>query len=367
MGRHLLAAALALFIAGPVLAGQKPAPTPQVIQVGVVQAGRQGVTPGLEFVGRVEAIERVEIRARVTGFLQEVQFKEGDTVKEGAPLYLIERPPFEAAVQEARGTLLQAQATYANATQQRQRAEELVKTNATPVATLDQRVAEEKSAQGSVVKADADLRTANINLGYTEITAPITGKIGRTSVTKGNVVGPDSGPLAMIVSQDPMYVTFPVSQREFLTLRAEFPNQSRETVLVKLRFANGSPYPHDGRVNFVDVRVDKATDTITVRATVPNPDGVLVDGQFVRVRVEGEKPDEKVVVPQAALLADQEGPYVFVVEDGKAVVKRLKLGAELGRNVAVERGLSGGEQVVVDGLQTLRPGAAVVASPAQGT
>jgi membrane fusion protein (multidrug efflux system) len=280
-------------------------------------------------------------------------------------LYRIEQGPFQAAVQQARGAFLQAQATYTNASLQRQRAEELVRSSATSVATRDERIAAEQNAQGSVIRADADLKTAGINLSYTEINAPIAGRIGRSAVTKGNVVGPDTGTLVLIVSEDPVYATFPVSQREFLRVQQTGKNLRVDQLLVKLRFADGKLYPHDGKIDFVDVTVDRATDTVTVRAVVPNPDGVLVDGEFANVSVQGERPDEKVVVPQAALIADQAGTYVFVVDDGKSAVRRVKLGSEVGANVAVEQGLQAGDQVIVEGLQSLRPGSAVVPSPAR--
>lgn len=335
----------------------------QPIPVGTVIATKQQVNRGIDFVGRVEAIDRVEIRARVTGFLQQTFFKEGETVKEGDKLFQIDPAPFEAALQQAQGALLQAQGTLTNASVQRARAEELVKTSATSVATRDERVAAEKNAQGAVAMADADLKTATINLGYTTIISPITGRIGRAKVTRGNVVSPDSGPLVLIVSQDPMYVTFPVSQREFLRVRSEGRKADRDSLVVKLRFSDGTAYSNDGKIDFVDVTVNRGTDTVSVRARVPNPDGVLTDGEFMRVAVQGDAPEEKVVIPQAALLADQEGIYVFVVQDGKAVMKRVKTAGEVGTGIAIDQGLTAGEQVVVTGLQTLRPGAPVVASP----
>ncbi len=191
-------------------------------------ATKQPVNQAVEFVGRVEAIDRVDVRARVTGFLQETFFKEGDTVKEGDKLFLIDPAPFEAALQQAQGSLLQAQGMLTNQTVQRQRADVLVKTQATSEADRDQKVALERHAQGAVVIAEANQKTAAINLGYTTIIAPISGRIGRAKVTKGNVVGPDTGPLVLIVSQDPMYVTFPVSQREFLRLRQEGSKTSKD-------------------------------------------------------------------------------------------------------------------------------------------
>jgi membrane fusion protein (multidrug efflux system) len=324
------------------------------------------VNRSAEFVGRVEAIERVDVRARVTGFLQQVDFKEGDIVKEGDTLFQIEPDSFDAAVQQARGALLQAQAQFANASAQRARTEELVKTDTAARATLDQRVAAEKTAQGDVITADANLKTAIINLGYTKIVSPITGEAGRSKLTKGNVVGPDAGVLVTVVSRDPMYVTFPVSQREFLAIEQRGGNrrEAGAALTVRLRFSDNSTYAETGRINFVDVAVNRATDTVLVRATVPNPKGSLIDGQLVRVAVEADTPQEQIVIPQAAVILDQQGPYVFAVESGKAAVKRIKLGVETGASFVVTDGLKPGDQVVVQGMETLRPGTAVTASPA---
>ncbi len=333
-------------------------------RVGTVLAQERPITRGKEFVGRVEAVNRVEIRARVTGYLDAVLFKEGETVKEGAPLFRIEQDPFQAAVQQAQGAVLRAQADFTNAALQAQRAEELVKTNVTSVAERDRKVAEQKKAQGDVVTADANLKTAQINLGYTDITAPITGMVGRARLTKGNVVSPDSGVLTTIVSQDPMYVVFPVSQRDFLNLESER-EKLGERLVVKLVFSDGQTYGETGKINFVDVTVDRATDSVTVRATMPNPGSKLIDGQLVRVLVEGDKPDMRILIPQSALIADQQGVFVFVVEDGKAVTRRLKTGGESGADVIVESGLKPGEQVIAEGVESLRPGAPVSASPVQ--
>jgi membrane fusion protein, multidrug efflux system len=356
-----LAAIFGLFAVASPLSAQQPAAIP----VGTVVAELRPVTQAADFVGRVEAMERVDIRARVTGFLQEVLFKEGGLVKEGDVLYRIEPDTFQAAVQQAQGALLQAQGKLGNATAQLARTEELVKTDAASRALLDVRTAEQKTAQGDMITADANLKTANVNLGYTEIVAPISGEVGRSKLTKGNVVGPDSGVLTTIVSRDPMYVTFPVSQREFLKIEQQEERKAiQETLAVRIRFSDGSTYGESGRINFVDVTVDKATDTVLVRATVPNPNGTLIDGQLVRVAVEADQPEEKVLVPQSALVVDQQGPYVFLVVDGKAEVRRVKLGGESGPNAIIDDGLKGGELVVVQGMESLRPGSPVLASPA---
>jgi membrane fusion protein, multidrug efflux system len=346
------------------LASPGRAQQPTAIPVGTVSAELRAITRASDFVGRVEAMERVDIRARVTGFLNEVLFKDGDVVKTGDVLYRIEPESFQAAVQQSKGALLQAQARFANASVQRGRTEELQRTDAASKALLDERIANEKSAQGEVVIADANLKTANVNLGYTEITAPINGEIGRTKVTKGSVVGPDSGALTTIVSRDPMYVTFPVSQREFLKVKEQADRRTRgQALAVRIRFSDGTTYDQSGRIDFVDVTVDRATDTIIVRATLPNPNGTLIDGQLVRVSVEADQPEQKVLVPQTALIVDQQGPYVFLVVDGKAAVRRVKLGGESGPYAIVDDGLKGGEQVVVQGMESLRPGSPVVASP----
>jgi membrane fusion protein (multidrug efflux system) len=345
-------------------------PAPEAVPVTTVIAQEKPVTQAKDFVGRIQAIERVDVRARVTGYLEAVLFKEGELVKEGQPLYRIEPDTFKAAVEQAEGALQGAKASKELTKVELDRAKELLQKSFGTPQKRDQAQAADDNAAANIIKAQADLDTAKINLGYTDITSPITGKIGRTAVTKGNVVSPDSGVLTTIVSQDPMYVVFPVSRREFLALRQqskpadrEQDKPDRESVTVTVRFSDGSVYGEKGRINFVDVSVDKATDTVTVRATLPNPDGVLMDSELVRVNVESGKPQEQIVIPQAALIADQQGAYVFAVEDGKAVVRRIKPGGETGENVVVISGLKAGEQIIVEGIQGVKPGAPVIASP----
>jgi len=339
--------------------GQQAAPA--TVPVGVVKAEKRPVSKTADFVGRVEAINRVQINARVKGFLEEVLFKEGDMVEAGARLYRIEQGLFKASVEQAQGALERAKAAKALTEIQLQRAQELMTRQAGTVVARDQALAADQQAQGQILTDQANLDTANINLGYTDITSPIAGKIGRTNITKGNVVDPTSGPLTLIVSQDPMYVTFPVSERDVLEARRQGGNV--DSIKVKLRFSDGSIYDQTGEINFVDVTVDRSTDSVTLRGTIPNPKGTLIDGQLVRVILQSGAPVEKVVVPQSALIADQEGVYVFIDDNGKAAVRRLKLGDESGTDVVVESGLSGGELVIVEGLQGIRPGVPVRASP----
>jgi membrane fusion protein (multidrug efflux system) len=326
--------------------------------VGTVYAQRQQVAQTRDFVGRVNAIDRVEIQARVKGYLEAVLFKEGDPIKQGDHLYHIEQGEYQAAVEQAKGALERSKAAKSLTAIQLARAEDLLAKSAGTAVARDQALAEDQRAAGDTMSDQARLDNANRNLGYTDIVSPIAGKISKTNVTAGNVVGPDSGNLTLIVSQDPTYVTFPVSEREFLTLRV-----NPKELKVKIRFADGTTYNQVGTINFIDVSVDRATDTVLVRATMPNPDGALIDGELVTVVLETEQPQVKVTVPQAALIADQEGTYVFVVEDGKAAIRRIKPGGEIGQDVIVNDGLKGGEQVIVEGLQSIRPGQPVKAAP----
>ncbi len=359
-----VAIALIVVSAGATRAADAPtAAAAPTAAVGVATAERQALTKSLEFVGRVQAPEKVGIRAQVKGILEAVLFKEGDTIAEGAPLYRIDKALFEAAVTQADGDLQRAQAALELATLQRQRAEDLLAKAAGTVVARDQAVAGEDSAKGAVSSAQANLDTAKINLGYTDITSPIAGRIGATSQTKGNLISPETGVLVTIVSQDPMYITFPVSQRDYLTAQKSGLSADLKSIAVRIKFSDGSDYDAVGRISFTDVTVDRTTDTLILRADMPNPKSLLTDGQLVRVQLQSGTPKEEVVVPQSALISDQQGVYVFVVEDGKAAVRRLKLGGESGSNVIVTSGLDGGEQVIVEGYQSLRPGMPVKASP----
>jgi membrane fusion protein, multidrug efflux system len=348
----------ALCVVLPASAQQPPSTVP----VGVVRAELKPISKTADFVGRVESINRVQIVARVTGFLEDVKFKEGDMVKEGTPLYLIEQGLFKAAVESAQGALERSKAAKTLTEIQLSRAQELLNRQAGTAVTRDQALASDQQAAGQILTDQANLETAKINLGYTEINTPITGKVGRTNITKGNVVGPDTGPLTLVVSQDPMYVTFPVSQTQVLQARQQGQTHI-DDIKVMLKFSDGSTYDQIGHINFVDVTVDRGTDAVTVRATIANPKGLLIDNQLVRVLLESGTPVEKLVIPQASLIADQEGTYVFVVADGKAAVRRIKVGEESGTGVTVDSGLIAGDLVIVEGLQNLRPGTPVRATP----
>ena len=338
------------------------APPPAVT---VISVQPTEVTPGVGFNGRVVAVDQVQLRARVTGYLEQRLFEEGADVDAGDLLFVIEKAPYQAVVEQREAELASAEANRANTAVQLQRGEELVKNNNIPKAEVDQRRAADQIAAAQILEAQAALEQARINLGYTDIYAPIAGRIGRADLSVGNLVGPDSGVLATIVSQDPIYVTFPVSQRQLLEYRRAQGGDGGGAPVVRVTLPDGTLYEHPGKLNFLDIQVDPGTDTVTVRAELPNPQRVLVDGQFVGVRVERGAPEQVLAVPQAALQVDQAGPYVLVVDgDGKAAARGVELGAAEGTQVVVQAGLREGERVIVEGIQKVRPGMAVAASEA---
>ncbi|MBD0272837.1 MAG: efflux RND transporter periplasmic adaptor subunit, partial [Acetobacteraceae bacterium] len=338
--------------------------------VGVARAEPRPVTESTEFTGRIEAVNRVDIRARITGFIQERAFQEGHEVRAGSVLFRIERAPFEAAVEQARANVASAQAQLENARVALQRARELRQTGAGTQVALDNAQAQERTANAQVLAAQAALRIEEINLGYTEIVSPIDGKVGRAFLTPGNVVTPTlTDPLATVVSQDPMRVAFPVSTRAAGELRNRYEQRGgAAAVLVRVRLPSGQIYPQPGRIDFVDTQIDRNTDSILVRALVPNPrrsevpvgqpgDRDLIDGQFVTVSVEGAEPVQAIVLPRASVLQDQGGSYVFVVDaENRAQRRPVRLGRTINTDVVVEDGLKTGETIIVDGLQRVRPG-----------
>src|SRR5712691_2582790 len=350
----MFAAALGVLIALPAKA-QQAGPPPAVL---VQPAELRSMTKQFEFVGRAEALEKVDLQARVQGFLGPRLFKDGDELKQDQVVFTIEKEPFEAAADQRKAQLAAAQATLANADQQLQRTAELTRNGNAPVAQLDQRTAEQGQAKAAVLEAEANLRDAQIQLSYTEIKTPIGGRIGRAAVSPGNLVGPDTGVLATVVQDDPMQVLFSVTQREMLEARRD--SDSNGKVRARVRLADGSLYAEQGRIDFLDVQVNPRTDGQTVRAMFPNPDGVLTNGQTVRVIIEERGGDKVVVIPQSALAIDQTGPYVFVVGENDTVEQhRLKLGTGREGLAVVQEGIKPGERVVVQGQQRIRAGITV--------
>ena len=335
---------------------------PAAPAVGVRAASLKGVSQSFEFVGRVKAIEQVDLRARIEGFLEKVLFKEGDDVKAGDLLYQIEKVQFQAQVDQAEANLTIAQAEYTNAKLQYDRQVDLSKRQFSPQSTVDQDRAAMDQAAGKVLQAKAALTQAKVNLDYTDIRAPIAGRIGRTAVTMGNLVNPATGVLATIVSQDPMYILFPVSVRDLETIR-EARRRDGGTLAkidIRVRLSNGQNYPHKGVWNLTDPQVDKQTDSLIMRAIVPNPERALIDGQFVTAIIQERREEPRVVIPQAALQVDQSGYYVLVVDDQhKVEQRRVQTGPNRGTDVVVTSGVKDGDKVIVDGIQKVRPGQVV--------
>jgi membrane fusion protein (multidrug efflux system) len=372
---HVGCVTLALALpAAPVRAQFGPAGPPAV---GVVEARRQPVMEFSEFIGRVEAISRVDIRARVTGFLEERRFREGTEVPEGSLLFRLERAPFEAQLEQTRASLASAEAQLANARVTLARARELRATGAGTQVALDNALAQERVAAAALLGAEAQVRVAEINLAYTEISAPIAGAIGRSTFAPGNVVSPTGEALATIISQDPMRVAFTVPSRTAGELTRRFAERGgMPAMVVRIRFSDGVTYDQAGRIDFIDPTVNRDTDSILMRASIPNPvrPGTtpgelgarwLLDGLFVTVLLEGAEPIQAITIPRAAVAQDQQGFFVFVVDgENRAVRRNIRMGRSTPETAVVEDGLQDGDRVVVEGVQRVRPGQPVNPGPA---
>jgi len=360
----------------PLSARAQPAPAGPPA-VGVVRAERQQITQTDEFIGRIQSVGRVALVARVSAFLEKRLFVEGAEVKQGDLLYQLEQPPFQAQVDADKANVAQLQAQHRNAELTLQRAQYLLKTPAGQQSTVDSALASERSLAAQIDGAKAQLEQAEINLGYTEIRAPIDGKISATEVTEGNVVSPTSGTLANLVSQDPMYVLYPVSVRAGLDLRNRYEAKGGfSAVVLKVRLPDGRIYGQTGKLDYVSPTVATNTDTIMVRGVVPNPllPGVppngpapreLFDGEFVTVMVEGVEPITVLAIPRAAVLSDQQGDYVYVVDaQNKAQRRPIQLGQSTPTTAVVTNGLKEGELVISEGVQRVRPDQPVSPGPA---
>jgi membrane fusion protein, multidrug efflux system len=343
----------------PVQSAVAPPPAPAV---GVRLVTQKGVSQTFDFVGHIKAVNKVEVRARIEGFLEKVLFREGQDVKAGDLLYQIEKVQFEAAVEQAKANLAIAEAESINAKLEYSRQLELSRRQFSPQSTVDQNKAALDTAAGKIMQAKAALKQAEANLSYTDIHSPIDGRIGRTAYTIGNLVNPGSGILVTIVSQDPIYALFPISVRDLETIREARRKQGGglNKIDIGLRLANGQEYAHPGVWNFTDPQVDQQTDTLIMRATVPNPEGSLADGQFVTAIIRERREEPRLVVPQTALQVDQSGYYALVVNgEHKVEPRRLKTGPNIGTDVVVLSGLKEGDKAIVDGIQKVRPGQTV--------
>jgi membrane fusion protein (multidrug efflux system) len=346
-------------VAGDVYGQQGMTPLVSVTTVAV-----QDVNPPDEYVGHVEALQSVELMARVQGFLDKVCFDEGSDVSAGDLLYLIEQAPYQAAVNADRAAVAQAEAANLKAVQYLKRVRE-VDSGGVSATDLETAEAEALRAEAQLQQAKAALEQSELNLSYTRVTAPISGRIGRSAYTKGNLVGPSSGPLSRIIQLDPVRVVFSISENDLAMMEGAGGNDS--PLKIRLRFSDGSLCSGTGRIDFMDNRVDPDTGTIAVRALFDNAGGNLLSGQYVTVLLTSRAPIMRPVVPQASVLEDREGRYVLLADAAGVVSqKRIATGVMIDGHWSVEEGLSGGETVIVEGIQKAQPGQSVTVKPSSG-
>ncbi|MFN2358560.1 MAG: efflux RND transporter periplasmic adaptor subunit [Desulfotignum sp.] len=360
--RPVLFVFLLLLFCGMAIAQEPPVP-----RVRVMTITEQDIVPAEEYVGHVEAIQSVNLRARVEGFLEEVSFKEGDYVSEGQVLYRIEQDGYAAKVAMEKARVAQAEAEVSRAESHLKRLQSVSRQSISAI-DMDNAVAAELAARANLAAANAALDTSELNLAYTTIQAPISGRIGRTTYTRGNLVNPASGILATIVQTDPVRVAYAISENDFTAVQKaiqEMDEPQSRMLVPHLLLPGTGTYPEQGEVIFVDNRVDAATGTITVRAQFNNPDGWLLPGQYVTVQVKAAASKLLPVVPQSAVLVSQDGRYVLTVIDGIATRQPIVTGPALDQMWAVESGLAAGDKVIVSGIQKVEPGQPVDAVAAE--
>ncbi len=347
----------------------RPAPEVGVV---TVQLGDVGLLT--ELPGRLEASRVAQVRARAAGIVQKRVFREGSDVKAGQSLFVIDAAPYAAALQSAQAALARSEANLAQASALAKRYAPLVAANAVSQQEYANAVAGDKQAQADVAVSKAALQTARINLNYANVTAPISGRIGRALVTEGALVGQgEATPLAMIQQINPMYVNFTQSAAEVMKLRAALADgqfkraDGKDAASVRIVLEDGSEYASAGQLLFSDLSVDASTGQITLRAEVPNPDGQLLPGLYVRVRLEQAQATNAITLPQQAVTRTQQGDEVTVVgPDGKLSKRAIHVGGSKNGQWVVLDGLKSGEQVMVDGFQALQrmpPGVTVKAVP----
>lgn len=369
----LSAALFASVLAG---CGEQPAPAaggpggggmpPAEVGVVTVTPGQLALTS--ELPGRLEALRTADVRARVSGIVLERVFREGADVRAGDVLYRIDAAPYRAAHDSARAALARAEAAQLEAKLREERAQSLIGRSMISQQDFDSALANARATLADVQVAKSQLEAARLNLEYATVRAPIAGRIGRALVTEGALVGQgEATPLALIQQIHPLYVNFTQSSTEVLRLRKALEagqlkglGQQAEVQVV---MEDGSVYPHTGKLLFSDLAVDPATGTVALRAEIPNPDGMLLPGMFVRVRVQQAVAEQGITVPQRGVQRGPQGAFVLLVRDGKVDVQPVTTGDAQGDVWVITSGLTGGEQVIVEGLQKVQPGAPAKAVP----
>ncbi len=344
--------------------GSPPAPAePPPAQVGIVSVHAQSVPVTRELVGRLSAVRAADVRARVAGVLQKRLYREGSDVREGQPLFQIDPAPFRAALDAALAALAQADATATNAHVAAQRYRDLAPSGLVSRSDLDNAESTERSTAAAVQQARANAESARINLGYATVRAPIAGRAGQQGVTEGALVGQGSATLLTTVEQiDPIYVNFDEPAAELERLRraqaaGSLTVADRNQATVQLTLPDGTPYGRPGVLDFRDASVDPATGAVALRGTIPNPDRQLLPGMYVNVRLTVANVTHGFLVPQAALLRDNTGPYVLVVgADDNAQQKRVTAELMRATDWIVTAGLAEGDRVIVSGVQAAKPG-----------
>jgi membrane fusion protein (multidrug efflux system) len=366
----LAAVLVASLPACPGASAQTAAPPPAVMVAPVVT---ENVAPVYTFIGRVAAIHSVAIVPRVTAFIDSVPAEQGSEVKAGQVLFQLQKAQYQAALQSAEAQLMSAQAGLRQAQLAYQRAANLSQKGFEAQANLDQAIAARDQAQAAVLTAQANMAQAKLNLSYCTITSPIAGRIGAVTLTRGNLVTPSTPALATINQLDPIRVVFSVTYRVMVAAQQKTgatQGQLTSRLAVDLTLPDGSKYKPSGKIAFLNNQVDPQTGTVSFYADFPNPDRLLLPGAFVNVEVHRAKPQERPLVPAEALQTNKSGSFVLIVGPGNKVEQRpVTLGPQIAQNFIVEKGLSGGERVIVAGVQKVRPGETVnpVPAPAAST
>src|SRR5438067_176639 len=343
-----------------------PAPPPP--EVGVIKIATAPVTVYEEYAGQTEAIDTVEIRARVGGILERQAYTDGATVKKDDLLFVIDRQPFVTALEQAKANLAQAQAALENSKQNLARAEPLVSDQAISKQDYDAAVAKQRSDAASVEAMRAQVRQTELNLTYTTVRAPRDGVVSKALIRPGGLVNASTTLLTTLYSVDPIHVNFTIGEQKLIELKQQFGNISAKSTdkpaVFRLKLVDGSDYPQPGRLDFIDTAVDPKSGTLQVRIVVPNPQHALVPGQFVRVIVPARQNANAVRVPQRAVTELLGTQSVFVVgADSKASPREIVAKTRVGSDWLVDKGLNPGELVVVDGISKVRAGALVKPVP----